>query len=148
MDFIKFKELVSQIKVGKSLPDSIYIHVSAISAIPEAVSSLLFKISDALKIPDDDWNILKLYKRDYKVAFLSYPDFENESYPALRHSYTVDLAKLSMRKSEYGESGNPPTLHRKETFMGEGHPLKQLFVSITQEGEAISTASLLFYQDQ
>lgn len=137
MDFKRFKKLVSQIQVGKSLPDSIYVHISAISAVPEEATSLIFKISDALKIPDNDWNILKLYKRDYKVAFLSYPTFDNDSYPSLQHSYTVDLAKLSMRKSEYGKSGNPPILHRKETFVDDSYPLRQLFIDITQEGEAI-----------
>jgi DNA phosphorothioation-associated putative methyltransferase len=138
MDFKKFKEIVSQIKVGKSLPDSIYVHVSAVSSIPQEVTSLIFKIADALKIPDDDWNILKFYKRDYKVAFLSYPGFEDESYPALQHSYTVDLGKLSMRKSVYANSVNPPILHRKETFVDESYPLRSLFLDITQEGEAIS----------
>ena len=137
MDFKRFKGLVSQVRTGKSLPDSIYVHVSAISAIPEEVTRLIFKIADALKIPENDWNILKLYKRDYKVAFLSSPTFENDSYPALQHSYTVDLAKLSMRKSEYGKSDNPPILHRKETFVDESYPLRQLFIDITQEGEAI-----------
>ncbi len=116
MDFKTFKKLVAQTKVGKQLPDSIYVHASALSAVPEEATALVLKIADALKIPDNSWNILKLYKRDYKVAFLSYPKFETHSYPALKHSYTVDLSKLSMRKASYEKSDNPPILHRKETF--------------------------------
>jgi DNA phosphorothioation-associated putative methyltransferase len=137
MEFKQFSKLASAISTGKQLPDSIYVHESAISAIPVSLLELILKIAKALKIPDDDWNILKIYKRDFKVAFLSYPDFEHDSYPALKHSYTVDLAKLSMRKSEYGTSENPPILHRKEAFVSENYPLRSLFQEITREGEAI-----------
>ena len=97
MDFHQFKILVKDISTGKQLPDSVYIHESAITSVPPQLAKVILKIADALKIPDDEWNILKFYKRDYKVAFLSYPAFEIESYPPLKHSYTVDLAKLSMR---------------------------------------------------
>lgn len=135
MDFPQFKILVNEISTGKQLPDSVYVHESAITSVPTQLAKVILKIANALKIPDDDWNILKFYKRDYKVAFLSYPAFENESYPSLKHSYTVDLAKLSMRKSDYSESENPPILHRKETFVDESYPLVTLFKEITEEGE-------------
>ena len=137
MEFGKYKELVAEIKTGKRLPDSIYIHNSALSEVPSKLSSVLDKIAAALKIPANDWNILKLYKRDFKVAFLSYPDFETYSYPALKHSFTVDLSKLSVRKSSYEYSDNPPILHRKETFVKTDFPLHALFQEITAEGEEI-----------
>ena len=135
MEYPRFKQLVNQITIGKKLPDSIYTHESAVAAVPETLSKLIFKIADALKIPDDDWNIIKFYRRDFKVAFLSYPSFDSNSYPPLQHSYTVDLAKLAMRKSEYGKSDNPPILHRKETFVDESYPLRTLFEELTKEGE-------------
>ncbi len=137
MDFDKYKELVAEIKTGKQLPDSMYIHNSALSEVPNQLSSVLEKIAAALKIPVTDWNILKLYKRDFKVAFLSYPDFETYSYPALKHSFTVDLSKLSVRKSSYEKSDNPPILHRKEIFVKSDFELQPLFKEITAEGEEI-----------
>ena len=124
MEFPQYKKLVGDISTGKNLPDSIYVHESAL------------EVATALKIPEDEWNILKFYKRDYKVAFLSYPGFEEDSYPALRHSFTVDLAKLSMRKATYS-SDNPPILHRKETFVDSHYPLRGEFETLTTEGEAI-----------
>lgn len=135
MEYHQYKNLVDQITIGKKLPDSIYTHESAIYAVPESLSKLILRIADALKIPDDDWNIIKFYRRDFKVAFLSYPSFESNSYPQLKHSYTVDLARLKVRKSEYGKSDNPPILHRKETFVSSRYPLFELFRSITKEGE-------------
>tara|TARA_R110002072_G_scaffold211501_4_gene369088 strand:+ start:17381 stop:19270 length:1890 start_codon:yes stop_codon:yes gene_type:complete len=136
MEFPQYKKLVGDISTGKNLPDSIYVHESALGAVPLPMAELVLKVATALKIPEDEWNILKFYKRDYKVAFLSYPGFEEDSYPALRHSFTVDLAKLSMRKATYS-SDNPPILHRKETFVDSHYPLRGEFETLTTEGEAI-----------
>lgn len=105
--------------------------------MPEELSDALGRVASALKISSTDWNILKLYKRDFKIAFLNYPDFETYSYPTLKHSYTVDLSKLSMRKASYEKSDNPPILHRKETFVKEDFPLTPVFKEITAEGEKI-----------
>lgn len=137
MDFLLYKELVAQVPTGKRLPDSIYLHESALSALPSQLNEVLEKISHALGISKSQWNVLKLYKRDFRVAFLNYPDFESDSYPALKHSYTVDLSKLSMRKASYEKSENPPILHRKETFVSKDFPLASTFKEITSEGEKI-----------
>lgn len=135
MDFPEYRNLVKLISIGKKLPDAVYTHESALGSVPTTLASVTLKIADALKIPDDDWNIVKFYKRDFKVAFLLYPEFETSSYPPLAHSYTVDLAKLSMRKSEYIKSDNPPILHRKETFVGPEYPMRETFEEVTREGE-------------
>ena len=137
MDFENYKKFIKQIPTGKQLPDSIYVHNSALDDIPEHLINVLAKISAALKISESDWNILKLYKRDFKVTFLNYPDFESYSYPALLQSYTVDLTKLSVRKASYEKSDNPPILHRKETFVKTDFPLRSDFEEITKEGEKI-----------
>lgn len=137
MNFEKYKDFINFISVGKQLPDSVYVHNSAMSEIPEELVSLLKKIATALSIPSTAWNILKLYKRDFKVAFLHYPDFDNYSYPPLNHSYTVDLEKLTVRKASYENSDNPPILHRKETFVKPDYELHRYFTEITAEGEKI-----------
>ena len=137
MDYTLFKQLVSTIRVGKQLPDAVYVHRSAINSMPEAISNLTLKIADVLKIPSEHWNIIKFYKRDYKLTLLSYPEFDNDSYPALKTSFTIDLQKLSVRKANYEGSDNPPILHRKETFVANSYPLHAHFKSITTEGEAI-----------
>lgn len=137
LEFDKYKSFIKLIETGKQLPDSVYVHNSAISAIPEELYGSLVTIAKTLKIPSSDWNILKFYKRDFKVAFLSYPDFETYSYPSLQHSYIVDLEKVTMRKSSYSKSENPPILHRKETFVESNFPLRSSFEEITAEGEEI-----------
>lgn len=137
MDFNDFKQLVREIKVGKQLPDAVYIHESALGTLPTNLCSVTLKIADALKIPDEKWNVLKFNKKDFKVTYLYYPDFEHYAYPALHLSHTVDIAKFSVRKADYSTSDNPPILHRKEHFVTGGYPLKADFEALTQEGEII-----------
>lgn len=137
MDYLTFKKLVAEIEVGKKLPDSVYVHKSAFETLPDTLKVLIPKIQSAVKIDKDDWNIIKFYTRDYKITFLNYPTFETYSYPALSQAFTVDLAKLKVRKANYSESTNPPILHRKETFVLNDHPLIKNFIAVTKEGEAI-----------
>ena len=137
MNYIAYKKLVTAITVGKQLPDAVYVHESAMELLPDEIAKLCFKIASALKIDKNEWNIVKFYKRDYKLALLSYPAFDSDSYPALRTSFTIDLQKLSVRKANYTNSDNPPILHRKETFVSPSYPLHEHFKSLTIEGETI-----------
>jgi DNA phosphorothioation-associated putative methyltransferase len=137
MEYIAYKKLVASIAVGKQLPDAVYVHESALDLLPDELAKLTLRIASALKISKDDWNIVKFYKRDYKLALLSYPDFDDDSYPALNTSFTIDLQKLSVRKANYTKSDNPPILHRKETFVSPSYTLHKHFKSLTTEGEAI-----------
>lgn len=135
MDFSKFKTLVGQIKVGKQLPDAVYTHISAISSLPNDLALTVVRIAAALKITNDSWNVIKFYKRDFKLTLLNYPNFESDSYPSLHQSRTIDLNKLTVRSADYSNSDNPPILHRKESFVLGSHPLCDLFKEITKEGE-------------
>ncbi len=137
MDFSEYKALVTSIPCGKKLPDSIYIHESAIDILPRQLGAHFARVIIDLDLDDKDWNILKFFKRDHKVALLNYPGFFDDSYPALYTSYTIDLEKKTFRKANYNKSDNPPILHRKETFLKPDHPLVAEFIEITQEGEAI-----------
>lgn len=151
MDFPAFKDLVKSINIGKQLPDAVYIHESALATAPESLVKLILKVADALKISDEDWNIIKFNKRDFKVTYLNYPDFETYAYPPLKLSTTVDLQKLSARVGNYSDSENPPILHRKETFVSDDYPLYEQFCNDTQEGEEIglyeNTRSIGFRQN-
>ncbi|GEA13617.1 DNA phosphorothioation-associated putative methyltransferase [Alteromonas sp. KUL49] len=151
MDFKEYKSLVANVVVGKSLPDSMYVHISAIDALPKELSILIGRILTGLKIKDGSWNIIKLMKRDFRVALLNYPDFDSYAYPALVQSTNIDLEKLSVRTTSYQNSKNPPILHRKETFVKADYPLLALFKEITEEGEAAglfeNTRSIGFQQN-
>ncbi|MFC4654057.1 DNA phosphorothioation-associated putative methyltransferase [Rheinheimera marina] len=130
-----FNQLVMQVHAGKKLPDAIYIHKDAFNALPPVLAKFVSVVSTALKVPESDWNIVKLFKTNFRLSLLNYPDFYTDAYPALQQSVTVDLAKLQHRVTHYGEHDNPPILHRKEHFILPDHPEYESFCMITLEGE-------------
>jgi DNA phosphorothioation-associated putative methyltransferase len=135
MDFVEYKKLVGQLKIGKTLPDAIYLHESAMAAIPHTLHTYLLRIVGKVGLASAPWNIIKFFKKDFKISLLHYPAFFEDSYPALHTSHTIDLEKGTVRPSSYRKSDNPPILHRKETFLEANHPSVILFSKITQEGE-------------
>ncbi|MCP3669073.1 MAG: DNA phosphorothioation-associated putative methyltransferase, partial [Gammaproteobacteria bacterium] len=137
MDFGEFQNLVKTVKLGKHLPEAIYIHQTAIELLPEELREFVLDTTKASKIRINQWNLLKLHKRDYKFSLLNYPTFLDEPYPSLHHSHTFDLTKATVRTASYKSSENPPVLHRRETFVAPGHPQVDFFKSFTKEGEAI-----------
>jgi hypothetical protein len=94
-------------------------------------------MAKALNIDSNQWQVLKLYKRDFKIALLSYPTFFEDPYPPLNKSYTVDLSKLSVRAARYTSSENPPIVHRRETLIAPARPQIAFFSTFSRDGEAI-----------
>jgi len=136
MNAEQFKGLVKSITVGKKLPDAIYFHKEAFAEAPNALTQFITVVAKALKIADDDWNLVKVFKNDFRLSLLHYPSFFEDSYPALAQSVTVDLSKLSHRVTSYNTQDNPPILHRKETMLPSTHEAYENFCMITQEGVA------------
>lgn len=137
MNFIEYKNLVIKLTIGKKLPNSIYIHKSQIKLLPSMLGNLTLKTAETFKITPSSWNIIKFQKRDFKISYLYYPEFNKYAYPALKNSRTVDLMKGNVKVSNYSKSKNPPILHRKETFVDDNYKHTHLFREITAEGEAI-----------
>ncbi len=137
MKYLKFKQLIASIKIGKHLLGAVYLHESAVQELPPKLLQFIEATLENSDIEEKVWNVLKLSKRDFKISFLSYPDFENNSYPELHSSYFVDLERNTIKHFNYTISKNPPILHRKETLVLESHPLREHFSQLTQEGEAI-----------
>jgi DNA phosphorothioation-associated putative methyltransferase len=137
MNAEQFKELVNSLDVGKKLPDSIYFHKDTFSDVPEVLSKFIKIVAKALKIEDDKWNLVKVFRKDFRLSLLNYPLFFEDSYPALEQSVNVDLTKLSHRITNYSKQDNPPILHRKETMVPKLHESYEHFCMLTQEGEAI-----------
>lgn len=135
MDATLYSKLVIQIQVGKQLPEAVYLHRDAFSAIPPELAKFIPAVAKALKLPDEQWNLVKLFKREFRLSLLHYPYFYRDSYPALKQSLNVDLTKLSHKLTRYDDSDNPPILHRKETMVLPASEYYSHFVSLTDEGE-------------
>ncbi|WP_102523876.1 DNA phosphorothioation-associated putative methyltransferase [Vibrio tapetis] len=135
MDAKLFSELVTKAKTGKQLPDAVYLHKDAFSSLPGQLAQFIPAVAKAVSLEDSNWDIVKLFKKEFRLSLLSYPDFYTDSYPALKQSLNVDLTKLSHKITRYQESDNPPILHRKETMILPNSEYYEHFTSLTQEGE-------------
>ncbi|MEZ8212163.1 DNA phosphorothioation-associated putative methyltransferase [Vibrio sp. 1F148] len=135
MDVNQFSKLVAEVNMGKQLPNAIYLHKDAFSALPNALIQFIPAVAKAVNLDEDDWNLVKLFKKEFRLSLLHYPNFYTDSYPALEQSLNFDLSKLSHKITGYRESENPPILHRKETMVLPTSEYYEHFVSLTQEGE-------------
>ena len=72
MEYIEYKNLVKSMPYGKNLPDSVYIHESAIDTLPNELGAHFARAIIDLELDDIDWNILKFFKLDHKVTLLYY----------------------------------------------------------------------------
>lgn len=131
----KFSSLVQSIKLGKHLPDAIYLHESTFPELPTPLVQLIEAVSSALKIPREEWNLVKLWKKEFRLSLLSYPDFFENAYPELAQSVSIDLTALRHRLNKYDGSDNPPILHRKETMLSTSHPDIEMMKQVTKEAE-------------
>lgn len=131
----QFTDLVAQIEIGKQLPEAIYIHKDAFVTLPSVLAQFIPAVAKAVNLNDDSWNLVKLFKKEFRLSLLHYPDFYSDSYPALSQSVNVNLSKLSHKITSYQGSDNPPILHRKETMILPDSDYYEYFATITQEGE-------------
>ncbi|MDO6694538.1 DNA phosphorothioation-associated putative methyltransferase [Aliiglaciecola sp. 3_MG-2023] len=133
MDSNSFRELISELSVGKITPQAIYVHRSTIQNTQ--LLDFINRIQSALKQSSFQWEIAKFSKQSFQFSLLSYPDFDSEAYPELKTSMFVDLTKKHHRMNDYSKTDNPPILHRKELMVTTNYPLYEEFTLITQEGE-------------
>jgi DNA phosphorothioation-associated putative methyltransferase len=80
-------------------------------------------------------NLIKLHRQSGKVSYLVYPDFDTNPHPALVRSVKLSLRTRAIDCFEYGNSPNPPILHRKESFLLPEHPLHTRFARLSAQEE-------------
>jgi len=136
MNANEFNQLIKKVKLGKLVGNARYLHRNAFDEIPTELTGFIQLIANALKIPEGDWNIIKLHTQQFRLSYLNYPDFYSDAYPALHNSITVDLVNKTQKVANYTETENAPILHRKELFISANDEYYAEFVNITEEGVA------------
>ena len=122
-------------EVGKLTPSALYVHESALDSI-HPLLRLYEGCARGYIGRVDGANVVKLHTGEPKISYLSYPEFESAPHPALAESLTVHLQTFRLRERNYRDSGNPPILHRKETFLAPDHPLHAKFSRLTRQEES------------
>lgn len=134
---------INETRVGKILPDDLYVHVDSLPYIPDPLQ-ILVELARMILPADVPYNVLKIARNSWHVTFLDYPDFHEHPHPALRGSMKVLLHKNQLFYRDYRDTENPPILHRKELFLHSEHPR---FAEYSQLSLAEEEAGLLGRRD-
>jgi DNA phosphorothioation-associated putative methyltransferase len=123
-------------KVGKLLPDALYVHVSALPALDPLLQGYE-EIARQIASSPDIITLIKFSLEKPSISYLLYPDFEDDPHPALQVSIQVNLQAQEVNRRDYSKTSNPFILHRKETFVTSDHPSYQNFSALTRQEEAL-----------
>lgn len=121
-------------KIGKLLPNALYVHRSALESLAP-----LLRVYEGCgraylgELPET--NVIKIHRFSGKISYLAYPAFETDPHPALTRSYKLAMRTQYLDFYDYASAGNPPVLHRKETFLEPTHPLYSRFARLTRQEE-------------
>jgi DNA phosphorothioation-associated putative methyltransferase len=124
-------------EIGKTVAKNTYVHIEALETLNLAWREAVAQAATLAKIDvGRDCNIVKL-GHSGRVTLLDYPGFFAQAFPVLRRYWTVDLSNATVRFRSYGDSLNPPILHRKELLLPVDHPLRETFSCLTRTAEQI-----------
>jgi DNA phosphorothioation-associated putative methyltransferase len=137
MDRSAFTREVAALTFGKRMPDSVYIHVEALSHLPGELQAAVDAARALAKVEEGAFHVVKLALSGWKLSLLAYPGFFDEPFPALAASWAVDLDAGTVSARVYGAGGNPPILHRKETMLPPGHHRAGELAALTAAIEAL-----------
>jgi DNA phosphorothioation-associated putative methyltransferase len=120
--------------VGKVTPAAVYVHVSALHALP-ALLRVYEGCGRALAGTVEGATLVKLFRGEPRVSYLRYPTFDEEPHPELEESIVCDLADCRVRTYKFSGRDNPPILHRKELFVSDEYPRRSTFERLTGQEE-------------
>lgn len=125
---------------GKKVVDEFYVHLSAAGEVEDSQTRQAIEqaISALPPITTTTPNVAKVNVRTGRVSLLSYPDFFDSPFPALAASWVFQpgAAAPSWHRT-YGDSLNPPILHRKELLLSSSHPEYARWARITATAEEL-----------
>jgi DNA phosphorothioation-associated putative methyltransferase len=121
-------------KVGKLLPEALYVHRSALESLDPLLR--VYEGCGRAYLGDiEGANLIKIHRQSGKLSYLVYADFEADPHPALVRSVKLNLRTRELECLDYSASNNPPVLHRKETFLDTSSPLYDKFAKLTKQEE-------------
>jgi DNA phosphorothioation-associated putative methyltransferase len=127
-------EACKRSKIGKLLPDDLYVHRDAVDHL-EPVLRIYEGCGRSYLGEVEGANLIKIHRRTGKLSYLAYPEFEGDPHPALLRCVKLNLRTRKIECFDYSQSANPPVLHRKETFVHPDHELREKFARLTAQEE-------------
>jgi DNA phosphorothioation-associated putative methyltransferase len=121
-------------QIGKCTPAALYVHRSSLDQLPLLLRAFEGCARGYLGEVEGS-NLVKLYRREPKISYLSYPDSERDAHPALAFSLNVDLREFRTKMRRFDTQPNPPILHRKELFVAHDFKRRATFARLTAAEE-------------
>lgn len=122
--------------VGKTLPEALYVHHTALSRLPPLLR-VYEGCGSQLAGSVEGITLIKLSRHRPKVSYLVYPDFDRVGHPALAEAFIADLSRLTLHHRDYRRSARPPILHRKELFVADNYSGRTKFARLTTQEERL-----------
>jgi len=116
---------------GKLMPTALYVHVTGLSRL----APVLRVYEGCARVLTGDVagaTVIKLRRDEPKISYLGYPEFDTLAHPPLEFSVRVDLRSFNIKNRQFKDSDNPPVLHRKELFVPEDYPGREVFDALTK----------------
>jgi len=141
-EYLEAVKMLVKNKLGKVLPDAVYVHSSLWFSIEEGFSDELQKQAFYLMhlFNGSDFNdvndiIIKLNRKKFVISFLQYKDFVDSEHPVLHSSYLKNFETGELKFTDFSSRVNKPILHRVEQMMYPG-PSQSLRLKLTEQEEA------------
>lgn len=122
--------------VGKQMPNSLYVHVSAVGTLPPLLRVYEGCARAYIGLVEGT-SVVKLHRLHPQVSYLVYPGFDRTAHPSLAGSVIVDLKALRTKVLDYSARCNPPILHRKEELVAADFPGREKFSRLTRQEERL-----------
>ena len=133
-DMKRVAEATKTTNFVKVTPEAYYFHETGLDRLPPILRALegcarvvIGEVEGA--------NLTKLDRHRPKISYLSYPDFDDVAHPTLAFSVVIWLDTMVAKYYDFSRRGNPPVLHRKETFVPSDYPDRERFVRLTRQEE-------------
>ncbi|BAQ62598.1 hypothetical protein GM3708_3004 [Geminocystis sp. NIES-3708] len=135
-NFEKISNIARQSVIGKHLPNSLYVHISALIYLDISLQKYEQQTRELVK-NIDDFTLVKFNLEKVKISYLYYPDFDTNPHPALIKSIVVNIQDQVSKVINYNNENNPPILHRKETFVNINYIHYEKFKHLTHIEEKL-----------
>lgn len=121
-------------KIGKLLPEDLYVHKEYIDHL-SPILRVYAGCGDAFIGEVEEANIIKIHMNSGKISYLQYENFDSNPHPRLLKTTTIMLRELRMKEIDFSQRDNPPILHRKETLVADDYPYYDKFKKLTESEE-------------
>ncbi|WP_413176126.1 DNA phosphorothioation-associated putative methyltransferase [Anabaena azotica] len=121
-------------KIGKKLPNSLWVHISALQALDPLLrlyegcaSRTIGRLEEA--------NVIKFHLKTPRISYLYYPDFDHNPHPRLYRAMEIDLRNLHVTYRDFDGDKDPLILHQIDSLVTPDYPQYEKFAKLTRQEE-------------